>query len=179
MMTDKERIEEMAREIESAKRVLWNAVNRKDDSYDWHSRGIAQHLLGMGYRKIPEGSVVLSEKEKTDLYVEAWNKGFAHGRKETAREILTKIGKHLKRYSHIHKLAEEARESKEEYADGTPVEMCSVWEVITLKKNGYDDYETMHELEKNISNLALSRLLQELEKDFRLFVRELGVEVEE
>ena len=99
--------------------------------------------------------------------------------KKTAKKIFNDIGNHLKRYAHIHKYAEQARKSKEEYADGTPVELNSVWEVLSLHKNGYDTYETMCELEENIRNIALSRLLQEFEKDFKLYVKQYGVEIKE
>lgn len=220
-MTDKEMIEEMARVIFERGVALDGTdfvfgLNGSD-----HFERIATAIYNAGYRKIPEGSVVLSEGEYSDiledevktlerdiaeywvcldidavareLHKDGYRKLDDHAimtlrkakgleertRKETAREILTKINNHLKRYAHIHKHAEEAKKSTEAYADGTPVEMESVWDVITLNKNGYDDYETMCKLEDNIRNLALSKLLQEFEKDFRLFVRELGVEVEE
>ena len=84
---------------------------------------------------------------------------------EVAREIFEKIEEQIARYSHIHRYAEEARQSTEEYADGTPCEMLSVWEVLSLHKNGWDDYETMNQLEDNIGNIAKSYLLKELEGD--------------
>lgn len=84
---------------------------------------------------------------------------------EVAREIFAEIEKQIARYSHIHRYADEARRCTEEYADGTPCEMVSVWEVIPLHKNGWDDYETMNQLEDNIRNIANSRLLKEFESD--------------
>ena len=82
-----------------------------------------------------------------------------------AAEIFEEIEKQLARYSHLHRYAEEAREVTEEYADGTPCEMTSVWEVISLHKNGWDDYETMNKLQDNIGNIEKSRLLKEFEGD--------------
>ncbi len=84
---------------------------------------------------------------------------------EVAREIFAEIEKQIARYSHIHRYADEARQCTEEYADGTPCEMVSVWEVISLHKNGWDDYETMNQLEDNIRNIAKSRILKEFESD--------------
>lgn len=82
-----------------------------------------------------------------------------------AREIFAEIEKQIARYSHIHRYAEEAMQSTEEYADGTPCEMVSVWEVLSLHKNGWDDYETMNQLEENIQLIAKSYLLKEIEGD--------------
>jgi hypothetical protein len=84
---------------------------------------------------------------------------------EVAREIFAEMEKQIARYTHIHRNADEARQCTEEYADGTPCEMVSVWEVISLHKNGWDDYETMNQLEDNIRNIANSRLLKEFESD--------------
>ena len=84
---------------------------------------------------------------------------------ELAREIFDKIEKQLARYSHIHRYAEEAKEVTEEYADGSPVEMTSVWDACRLEHNGYDDYETMCKLQDNIGNIEKSRLLKEIEGD--------------
>lgn len=91
---------------------------------------------------------------------------------ETVREIAEKIDKLLNRYSHLHKQADKARQSTEEYADGTPKEMVSVWEVLSLKKWEMVDYEDMNTLQDNIETIAKERLLYELEKDFRLLVKE-------
>lgn len=84
---------------------------------------------------------------------------------EVAEEIFAEIEKVLAMYSHIHKYAEEARKVTEEYADGTPCEMQSVWDVIPLHKNGWDDYETMCQLQENIGSIEKSRLLKEFEVD--------------
>jgi hypothetical protein len=98
---------------------------------------IAQELYYKGYRK------------STDL----------------AEEIFAEIEKRLSMYSHIHNYAEEAKKVTEEFADGTPCEMSSVWDAIALHKNGWDDYETMCQLQENIQNIDKSRLLKEFEGD--------------
>jgi hypothetical protein len=87
-------------------------------------------------------------------------------KQEVAREIFEEIEKYLALFLHIHRYAEEAKHSTEEYADGTPCEMTSVWEVLSLHKNGWDDYETMCKLQDNIGNIEKSRLLKEIEGDF-------------
>ena len=84
---------------------------------------------------------------------------------EVAREIFEEIEKRLAMYSHLHRYAEEAKEVTEEYADGSPVEMTSVWDACRLEHNGYDDYETMCKLQDNIGNIEKSRLLKEFEGD--------------
>ncbi len=85
--------------------------------------------------------------------------------KEVAREIFEEIEKRLAMYSHLHRYAKEAYEVTEEYANGDPVEMISVWDACRLEHNGYDDYETMCKLQDNIGNIEKSRLLKEFETD--------------
>jgi hypothetical protein len=82
-----------------------------------------------------------------------------------ASEIFAEIEKRLAMYSHIHKHAKEAYQVTEEYADGSPVEMTSVWDACRLEHNGYDDYETMCQLQDNIGYIEKSRLLKEFEGD--------------
>lgn len=94
-------------------------------------------------------------------------------RTEAIKEFADRIGKLLGRYAHIHKYADEARQSTEEYLDGTPMEMVSVWDVLSLKKWEMVEYETMNQLQENIETIAKERLLSELEKDFRLLVKEM------
>ena len=50
-MKDKEKIEEMAKDIDWAKERIWD------------SKGIATHLVNMDYLKLPKDSVVLSREE--------------------------------------------------------------------------------------------------------------------
>ena len=85
--------------------------------------------------------------------------------REFAEKIFTVIENQLNRYSHIHKYAEEAYKAKDDYADGTPCEMCSVWDAISLHKNGWADYETMSELSDNIGYINKSMILKEIERD--------------
>ena len=65
---------------------------------------LSRHLVAKGYRKIPEGSVVLSKEELNDLEYKAYSRGVClvcekvdeqkeKARKETAKEILGKIKK--------------------------------------------------------------------------------------
>ena len=61
-----------------------------------------------------------------------YEKGYADG----VKEFSVKIAECLKRYSHLHKYANEARRREEEFADGTPMEMVSVWDVLPLEKWG-------------------------------------------
>lgn len=71
-MEEKEKqIEEMAKEIEKAKQNIWAGVRTRaeDEDYLWHSRAIAEELYNADYRKIPEGSVVLSKEELNKKYV--------------------------------------------------------------------------------------------------------------
>ena len=94
----------------------------------------------------------------------AYNAGYRKT-SDIAREIFEKIEKRLAMYSHLHRYAKEAKEVTEEYADGSPVEMTSVWDACRLEHNGYDDYETMCKLQDNIGNIEKSRLLKEFEGD--------------
>ena len=94
-------------------------------------------------------------------------------RHEAYKEFAEKVDEILKRYAHLHKYAEKARHSTEEYADGTPMKMVSVWEVLSLKKWEMCDYETMSTLQDNIETIEKARLLSELEKDFMLLKKEM------
>lgn len=104
---------------------------------------------------------------------QAYKNGYAKGYADGVKEFAEKIDEYLKRYSHLHKHAEEARHSKEEFADGTPMEMVSVWDVLPLEKWGMADYETMNTLQENIETITKERLLTEFEKDFRLLIKEM------
>ena len=88
---------------------------------------------------------------------------------EVAREIFEEIEKRLAMYAHIHRYAKEAYKVTEEYADGSPVEMTSVWDACRLEHNGYDDYETMCRLNDNIGYIANSHILEEIERDIAYF----------
>lgn len=92
---------------------------------------------------------------------------------EVIKEFAEKINELLARYSHLHNNAENARRDTIEAADGTDIEMQSVWDVFTLKNNKMAEYEEMNGLQKNIEVIAEERLLKEIEKDFRLLVKEM------
>ena len=139
MKTEDMKKSELITDVYRAKRVyeaeMKTSEYRAENEEDFEFIGKA--LFARGYRKAPD----------------------------VAREIFEEIEKQLARYSHLHRYAEEAREVTEEYADGTPCEMVSVWEVLSLHKNGWDDYETMNKLQDNIEDIAKSRLLKEFEGD--------------
>lgn len=103
----------------------------------------------------------------------ALNHQLLNVKSETVKEFADKISQLLKRYSGVHKHADEARNDTDEYPDGTTSEMTSVWEVQSLTKHGMADYETMSQLQRNIEYIAQDRLLSELEKDFRLLIKEM------
>lgn len=119
------------------------------------------------------------EYVSNESYNEAFQKALArlydntNAKSEAIKEFAEKIDELLKRYSHLHKRADEARRSTEEYADGTPMEMVSVWEVLSLKKWEMADYENMNALQDNIETIAIERLLTEIEKDFKLLEKEM------
>ena len=92
---------------------------------------------------------------------------------EAIKEFAEKVTEIFKRYAHLHNHADQARRAEVEAADGTKIEMQSVWDVITLRKHGMAEYEEMSELQRNIEILEKDRLLTELEKDFRLLVKEM------
>ena len=92
---------------------------------------------------------------------------------EAIKEFAEKIAEVFMRYAHLHNYADQARVAQVESVDGTKIEMQSVWDVLTLKKYDMVEYEEMGELQHNIEYIANDRLLTELEKDFRLLVKEM------
>lgn len=97
---------------------------------------------------------------------------------EAVKEFADKINELLAHYSHLHNNAENAIRDTITAVDGTDIEMQSVWDVFTLKNNEMAEYEEMSRLQENIETIANERLLREIEKDFRLFVKEM-TEVQE
>jgi hypothetical protein len=88
-MTDKEMIEEMAKFIPNDI-VRYDGMPRGQHLYIEQKEEIAKELLKAGYRKIPEGSVVLSKEEYVKLKY-TWitdSDAYKKGSKETAMEIL-------------------------------------------------------------------------------------------
>lgn len=102
----------------------------------------------------------------------AFKNGENKGRVDTINEIFDRLEKYFSMYSHIHKHAQEAKIAEEEYIDGTACELQSVWDAITLDKNGWADYETMNKLRDNINYIAKSDLLTEIEDDIRQMRKE-------
>ena len=91
-------VDDMLQEISDKKQIdlmlgdcldlIKDIPNKSIDLILWHSRAIAEHLIGQGYRKIPEGAVVLTREEYQKDFSSQFNKGYKHGSKETAKEIL-------------------------------------------------------------------------------------------
>ncbi len=125
-----------------------------------HIEEMAKVIVDTKNAEMVEGMSLFFASIAKSLYDAGYRK--ASG---VAREIFEEIEKTLARYSHIHRYAEEAKKVTEEYADGSPVEMTSVWDACRLEHNGYDDYETMCQLQDNIGNIEKSRLLKEFEGD--------------
>ena len=97
---------------------------------------------------------------------------------ETIKEFAEKIDKLLERYSHIHEDVEKAMSDVIEH-DDEMIEMQSVWDVHTLIANEMgSEPEEMNRLQDNIETIAKERLLKEIEKDFRLLIKEM-TEVQE
>ena len=92
--------------------------------------------------------------------------------------VTDKINELLARYSPLHNNAKNAMRDTIEAVDGTDIEMQSVWNVFALKNNEMSEYEEMGRLQDNIETIASERLLREIEKDFRLLVKEM-TEVQE
>ena len=95
-------IEEMAKEIHFN---YWGLCAKDNCANCPHNvlnickdKKIAEKLYNAGYRKIPEGSVVLSRKEYAKDFCSQFNKGYERGSKETAREILKLVDKKLDLY---------------------------------------------------------------------------------
>lgn len=107
-----------------------------------------------------------------DIYT-ASEVAFKNGYEAGVKEFAVKIAEVFSRYAHLHSYSEDARKDYIEADDGTEIEMCSVWDVLSLKKYEMSEYEEMNRLQKNIENIANERLLTELEKDFRLLAKEL------
>ena len=94
-------------------------------------------------------------------------------RAEAIKGVIKKINELLERYSAIHNSAEIAMQDVIE-CDNETIEMQSVWDVHTLIANEMgSEPEEMNRLQDNIETIAKERLLKEIEKDFRLLVKEM------
>ena len=92
-MTKQEQIEEMSNDLNLIKSLQSNGIY----SLNYQNYQEAMALFALGYRKIPEDSVVLSREEwkqiKNSLYYskEELEKKLQRERKETAKEIAEKL----------------------------------------------------------------------------------------
>lgn len=163
-----------------AGRELWfqKPVDVQDEDIRQFVRDVAflWHIISQQEAEIETLKAMLDAAERylhplpfKDDFDEAIDKA----RVEVINGFADRIGKLLGRYAHIHKYADEARHSTEEYPDGTPMEMVSVWEVLRLNNWEMVDCETMNQLQENIETIAKERMLSELEKDFSLLVKEM------
>lgn len=135
-MDDKKQIEEMAKEpqINEIAKVIFErgvALDGIDFAYGLigsdHFDRIARAIYNAGYRKIPEGAVVVSKsvlkEELQNLEIQA--------RKETAREIIDKVKQKCKelenKYSHLCKSKRECLE-----------ETCRYEGVLAVKRELYE-----------------------------------------
>ena len=127
-----------------------------------------------------------AEVERLQLEVEAveelinplpfksnFDKAIETAKSDAIKEFAEKITEIFTRYAHLHTHADKASADEIEAVDGTKIEMQSVWDVFTLKENEMTEYEEMNTLQENIETIAKERLLTELEKDFRLLVKEM------
>lgn len=112
------------------------------------------------------------EKSAKEMFVDVTQQ-IKTAKSELIKELSKKITEIFVRYEHLHSYAEGARKDYIETADGKEIEMQSVWDVITLRMNGMAEYEEMVRLQNNIELIAKDRILSELEKDFRLLVKEI------
>lgn len=95
-------IEEMAKDIENAKRDIWASVvtREEDEDYLWHSRRIAEHLTNLGYQKVDKDKeIVITKEEFNQIHANFFVSGIEHGRNETAREILKEFLKEFVVYT--------------------------------------------------------------------------------
>lgn len=114
-----------------------------------------------------------AEKRNTDNILNSLDRPLVEIKSEAIKELSEKITEVFMQYAHLHSHAEVARKDYIEAADGTEIEMQSVWDVFTLQKNGMAEYEEMNRLQSNIETIEKERLLTELEKDFRLLLKEM------
>ena len=108
-----------------------------------------------------------------EIQVEVSKKVENEIKSEAVKEFVDEINKLFARYSHLHDYAENASRDTIETADGTDIEMQSVWDVFTLKENEMVEYDEMFRLQDNIETIAKARLLSEIEKDVKLLVKEM------
>ena len=82
-----QQIEEMARDLVAN----WEWMSGYDDYNDgdiMDTVATCKKMHEQGYRKIDEDKVVLTREEYHNDFSSQFNKGYKHGSKETAREII-------------------------------------------------------------------------------------------
>ena len=85
-MTEKEMIEEMARTMGGCHTTPnCKTCDEKSGSPSCYNKTCAKRLYNAGYRKIPEGSVVLTSKQCAEIVQDNYNIGYERGSKETAK----------------------------------------------------------------------------------------------
>lgn len=164
--------------IETANAEIERLQNRVDE---YNIQVVNQREQIEKYEPIKETLCVLWEnmlsisvvrgKEKPTL--EELAEAVDYIKAEAYKEVEDKITELFSRYAFLHSHADMARQDYIKADDGTEIEMQSVWDVFTLKKYGIADYDEMNRLQTNIELIEKGRLLNELEKDFRLLVKEL------
>lgn len=127
----------------------------------------------LAFEEMRKTARVQEENERYKHSIRLLEKDVQTAKSEAIKELSEKITEVFLRYAHLHSYAEGARKDYIETVDGKEIEMQSVWDVITLQKNGMAEYEEMSRLQKNIETIEKERLLTELEKDFRLLVKEM------
>ena len=91
-MNKQKQIEEMAKEIEKAKKHIWASVMPQADyeDYLWHSRAIAEHLMLQGYRNADEVRKETA-KEIYERLIEL-SENPCNNREEIYKEVFGKYG---------------------------------------------------------------------------------------
>lgn len=143
--------------IELITKPMYTEMINEQENY------ILQAIQEMGVN-VDKEELLKALKYDRDQY----NKGY----EDAAKEFADKIDEIFLRYAFLHSHVDMARQDYIKAVDGTEIEMQSVWDVFTLKKYGIADYDEMNRLQTNIELIEKGRLLAELEKDFRLLVKE-------
>lgn len=159
--------------------IQWYDIEKKTmfDGYASYKLALVKKWLQENFEATDDdiGDFINSQQAKIEAQCKAVKYYQAKAieiKSDAIKEFADRIPQLLERYSCVHKHADEARNCTDEYPDGTTSEMTSVWEVQSLTKHGMADYETMSQLQRNIEYIAQDRLLSELEKDFRLLIKE-------
>ena len=147
-------VEKMRNEIRRLQNIL---VNFMDEIYEWGNKN------NVDTNTFAQIAVLGNEKDIVVKQIKT----------EAIKEFAEKIDQLFYRYAHLHSHADMARKDYIKADDGTEIEMQSVWDVFTLKKYGIAEYEEMNRLQTNIELIEKGKLLAELQKDFKLLVKEL------